>query len=125
MDRWNNTDNTEWGDLGVDAYIYRDSEVRVVRALRGSLPSTVTVRGLGGTVGDVTLDFEGGATEWIAGDRYLVFLEVGPFPMRDRSEPFWTPVRLSQGVFEQTESGWRDSIQSLEISDDELSQLTR
>lgn len=125
IDHWNNAENAEWGELGVDSYIYRDSAVRLVRALRGNLPSTITVRGLGGTVADVSLEFEAGATEWVAGDQYLVFLEVGEFPTREGSEPFWTPVRLGQGVFERTESGWRDSIQFLEIADDELRQLTR
>src|SRR5262245_5257540 len=40
-DHWNNASNTEWGEVGVDAFIYRDTTLRVTRVIRGDLDAEI------------------------------------------------------------------------------------
>ena len=116
-EHWNSEGNKSWGTLGVDSFIYRDVPLKVVTVLSGSLPSTLTVRDLGGTADGFEFVFDGSA-DWEVGSRYLVFLEWRKFPVREGTEESWTPVRLCQGVFSWTGHDWFEHIQDIHIAAD-------
>ena len=62
---------------GRDGAIWTDTVVEVAQAMKGSVDGTITVRELGGTLGDrITKLF--GTPEFTAGERVLLFLEPSP-----------------------------------------------
>lgn len=98
---WNSADGQPWTaeSLAHGAWIYRDDEMEVVRTIRGVLPDTIVVRGVGGKVGNVEMVYEG-QPEWRAGQSYLVLLRQEQTPTREGFELHWTVPFHDLGVFE-------------------------
>jgi hypothetical protein len=119
---WNALDGKEWGTLGRDSFVYRDVPVQVIKGLAGDLPSSFTLRDLGGIATGLELFFEGGV-KWTAEKEYLVFLEYRHFPTKEGSDDSWTPVRLAQGTFVWSGLDWYEPIQSLHITSNEIAGL--
>lgn len=124
---WNSRDNAEWTGTGVSSrhpYIYRDDEVKVVRSLKGASPQpTMTIRGIGGTIGDVTMQMDG-QPEWQVGQRYVVFLRQEKTPTKEGSEVAWTVVWMANGVFADAGSGlWRQPGGPMSLTDQDLTGL--
>ena len=124
---WNSSDNKEWEAeiaSGRQAWIYRDDRFRVINVLRGSLPmSNLTIRGVGGTVADVTLELEG-QTKWVMGRSYLVFLRQDDTPFREGSERAWTVVWLGHGALEALGGGrWSNASGTLSLLESDLAAL--
>lgn len=124
---WNSSDNKEWEPAiasGKQAWIYRDDEFQVVKVLRGSVPtSSLTIRGVGGTVADVTLKLEG-QVEWVAGKSYLVFLRQDETPFREGSERAWTVVWTGHGALEARDGGrWSNVLGTLSLVESDLAAL--
>ncbi len=124
VEHWNSADNKRWGDIGSDSFIYRDVEVRVVKVVFGKVPGdTITIRGLGGTADAVRVEFEAGGGDFEPGGQYLVFLAYADFPMKEGTDPSWTAVRLSQGVFARENGRWLEPILGLTIEDADVQNL--
>ncbi|MBN2290361.1 MAG: hypothetical protein JXQ83_13585 [Candidatus Glassbacteria bacterium] len=64
-----------WSENG--GRIYTDTPFQVEQAVKGGVSGTVTVRQLGGQVGDVA-QAVAGTPEFAAGERYVLFLEARP-----------------------------------------------
>lgn len=118
-EHWNSADNKSWGTLGEDSLIYRDVPVKVVSLVDGELPSTLTLRDLGGTADGYLFEVDGTGT-WTVGSQYLVFVTKSAFPTREGSEDSWTPVRLGQGVFSVSGQDWYEPIQGIRIPGDRV-----
>lgn len=124
VEHWNSADNRRWGDIGKDAFIYRDTEVQVRQVVFGIVPSqTIVIRGLGGTADNVRLDFEAGGGDLQPDLQYLVFLAHRDFPTKDGMEPSWSAVRLGQGIFSRGPGKWSEPIQGLTVNDVDISTL--
>lgn len=75
--------NSEW--TGDRAQIWTNITFSVEEYLKGALPGkTLTLKQLGGTVGDITLSISG-APEWRKGERVLVFARPGYIPVAGMS----------------------------------------
>lgn len=119
---WNNSTNTEWhtDSMAAPAMTYRDEPVEVVRTIRGHLPEAFSLRGVGGTVGNVTLELET-STPLQDGKTYLVFLSQEETPVEGGTETAWTVTGLDQGVFSRASDGrWRNTAGDIEVAESEL-----
>lgn len=118
---WNSADRRQWGP-GSGArvpWIYRDDRMRLVRTFRGSLPEVFDLRGVGGTVGDVHMDYVD-QPDWQVGQRYLVLLEQEDTPTKEGFERMWSVFQMELGTFVPDGPGrWRnvDSSAVLEETD--------
>jgi len=124
---WNSSDNKEWAPetaSGKQAWIYRDDGFRVLKVLRGSLPTpTLTVRGVGGTVGDVTVTLEG-QVDWVTDLPYLMFLRQDNTPFREGFERAWTVVWTGHGALESLGGGrWSNAVGTLSLTEADLAAL--
>lgn len=110
---WNSADNAEWASdrIGIQSHIYSDQTVEVLRVLTGALSGPeIVVRGVGGRVGDVMVEYDA-AVEWTIGGPQLVFLRLEATPTREGVEQLWTVVWLEHGVFAPEGEGiWRNPI---------------
>lgn len=107
---WNSADNTRWeSDRPGATMIYNDQEVRVVKVLQGTITSpTLTVRNIGGVVGDVEYRIEG-LDPLMKGRSYLLFLREFETPTREGTERAWSFVAQEQGVFALSETGYANA----------------
>ncbi len=122
--RWNSADNKRWEPevgSGVGAWIYRDDMMDVVRVIRGSLPGRLVVRGVGGTVGNVTMVHES-QTEWLVDRPYLLFLRREQTPTQEGWEEAWTVTWLEHGAFEERAGGWQNGSQTLVVDESIISE---
>lgn len=95
---WNNADNRQWeSDLG-RAMIYNDQVVEVLKVNKGKTSSVLTIRNIGGVVGNVRYEVDG-LTELQAGTEYLVFLATFDTPTREGFERAVSFVGQQQGIF--------------------------
>lgn len=92
--------------------------------LTSSVPtSSLTIRGVGGTVAGVTLKLEG-QVEWVAGKSYLVFLRQDDTPFREGSERAWTVVWNGHGALEARDGGrWSNVLGTLSLVESDLAAL--
>lgn len=106
---WNSSDGVPWGttrDYGKRVHIYRDQSYEVVMVIAGTLPQpSVLVRGVGGTIGNVTLAY-GDHPHALPGETYLAFLTQEDTPTREGFERAWTISWQREGLFHMSESGW-------------------
>ncbi len=117
---WNSADNQEWVPeiaSGKQAWIFRDDRFRVIEVLRGTLPSEqMTIRGVGGTVGGVTVELRD-QTDWVRGNRYLLFLRQDQTPMEIGSELAWTVVWGGHGSLNALGNDqWANELATLSVS---------
>lgn len=105
---WNNASNTAWTSDTLRAMIYNDQEVDVIRVLRGKTPPTLTIRNIGGTVGDTTFELSG-LEPLKSGQEYLVFLEGVATPTETGTEWALSFVAQQRGVFWKTGAGFANS----------------
>ncbi len=89
--------------------IYNDQEVDVIRVLRGRVPATLTIRNIGGTVGDTTFELIG-LESLKTGQEYLVFLEGVATPTETGTEWALSFVAQERGVFWKTGLGSRSQM---------------
>ncbi|PZR60594.1 MAG: hypothetical protein DLM71_10530 [Chloroflexi bacterium] len=107
---WNDAANLPWalGEVGKKSHIYRDETIVVTKVLSGSIAaSSIIVRALGGTVGDMSIEYEEDV-RLQAGKSYIGFLRREDTPTQEGSERFWTFVWQGNGVFTQTGTGWQN-----------------
>lgn len=101
-EHWNSASNTEWEapeDSGIIPLIVRDEGVRIVRTVKGQYASaTITVRGIGGTAGGVTMVYPE-SIDLEDGQRYLLYLKHVRWPTQEGSDSVWAPLAAGQGVF--------------------------
>ncbi|MFH1224757.1 MAG: hypothetical protein V1676_03045 [Candidatus Diapherotrites archaeon] len=71
--KWDTPDGGRPTDVASDASIYTDIIIQVDKVVKGSVPSSVVVRTLGGQVGDDGMIAEGEA-EFKVGEKVLLFL---------------------------------------------------
>lgn len=104
--RWGSADNKQWEPelLEPPAFIYTDDRAAVTRVLKGSLSGFVTIRRIGGVVGDVHM-VAPDEPEWKAGHDYLVLLEQREMPTKEGRETAWRAVFDSDGAFAIIEPG--------------------
>ncbi len=96
---WNNASNAKWvPDKPGGAMIYNDQDVTVVELVRGDLDSSLTIRNIGGTVGDTRYELEG-LEPLTKGVDYLVFLKTFETHTQEGSEKALSFVGQEQGVF--------------------------
>ena len=122
---WNSQDNTQWEPeiaSGKLALIYRDDTFAVVNTIKGRLPDTLVVRGVGGQVGSVHMDYEG-QVDWVQGAQYLLFLRRDDTPFETGTERMWTVVWTGGGSFELSGGRWVNSARLIELTSDDLAQL--
>lgn len=120
--RWNSRDGQEWkgSSLGRPAYIYRDDGFAVTRVASGVAPDWISVRTVGGRIGDVQMIYEG-QPSWDGSQDYLLFLRQEDTPLDSGSERAWTLLWMEQGVFEpNARGGWTNASTGLEFLPDEL-----
>ena len=105
----------------VGAWIYRDEGFEVQRVLRGDVPASLTIRGVGGTVADVQMVYHGQPVLRV-GRPYLVFLAYEQTPTREGLEGAWTILNMELGVFEPADTGrWRNVTSDEVIAEADLS----
>jgi hypothetical protein len=121
---WNSSDGTYWGEPGASSFVYSDSPVKVVRHLYGPAPSTFDLRLVGGTADGVEMVFEASGAHPKVGERYLAFLTNQSFPMEAGADSAWTTVRLGQGLFRRSDSGWVETIQDFRVEDGSVDELS-
>lgn len=96
---WNNATNAKWvSDEPGGAMIYNDQEALVVDLVRGELDQMLTIRNVGGTVGDTRYELEGLAP-LVQGVDYLVFLKTFETPTQEGTETAISFFGQEQGVF--------------------------
>ncbi len=121
---WNSADNTPWAldQVGLRSHIVRDQEMVVDEVLSGSVPGTLVLRGFGGTVGDVTVEYEEEPT-LVAGQRYLAFLRSVDLPTRDGFEKSWILVFQQNGLFTlEPDGSWKNPA-ALRITQEEAQEV--
>lgn len=97
---WNNASNTRWeSDTPGRALIYNDQEVRVERVLKGKAPDILTIRNIGGVVGDTRYEIED-LEPLVPGKQYVVLLAEYSTPTQDGFEQAISFVAQGQGIFE-------------------------
>ncbi len=100
-EHWNSATNTEWEapeNSGVVPLIVRDEGLRIDRTIKGHYASaTITIRGIGGTAGGVTMVYPD-SVDIEARQRYLLYLKRVEWPTRAGSELVWAPLGAGQGV---------------------------
>lgn len=79
------------------------------------------IRGVGGTVEDVTL-VVGDQPEWTTGSEYLVFLKYRQTPLQEGTEGAWTEAVLGQSTFVFDRGEWKNEVTGLTITLDELAE---
>ena len=106
---WNNASNTQWAarDAEEMPLIYRDESFDVVRVIRGELGGPFIVRTVGGTVGNVSMRFDGQPT-FQKEDVALLLLERRDTPTQAGTESMWTVVAMHQGVFRGDGPEWKN-----------------
>lgn len=113
---WNSADGEPWSnDAGVQAWIYWDVEMKVMATLFGSLPATVEIRGVGGTVGDTTMLVDE-QPEWLPDATYLVILRERDTPLANGSERAWTEAVFGQSTFALRKGQWVNALTGLSVS---------
>jgi hypothetical protein len=124
---WNSQDNAPWEPeiaSGKLALIYRDDTFAVLDTLKGKLPDTLVVRGVGGQVGNVHMDYEG-QVDWVKGAHYLLFLRRDDTPFEIGTERMWTVVWTGGGSFESSADGWVNAARLLQLSSSDVVQLRK
>ena len=123
---WNSSDNKPWEPEignGIRAWIYRDDQFRVLRTLYGNAPGAeVVVRGIGGTVDNVTMDYDG-QVDWQEGETYLLFLRLDNTPFENGWERVWTVVWTGHGSFKHISNGWQNETKTVDLADASLDAL--
>jgi len=110
---WNSADNQQWQDReGASAMIVRDDVFEVSMIVKGSYKDPyITIRGVGGVVGDVTYVHDQ-QEPWVSGGLYLVFLNYQPTPTREGTEMAWAESYFGQSAFRLREGDlWKNSAQ--------------
>lgn len=106
--RWNSEANKPWvsdDPFSRTPLVFQDHKAAVVRVVAGkSLGDEVTIRTIGGRVGQVDVSMESEAS-LVEGRTYLLYLRQVDFPMQEGSERSWTVVAGSQGVFSEQGGG--------------------
>lgn len=116
---WNSTANAAWDSSDERLpMIYNDQEVSVVELFRGTVADRLTIRNIGGTVGDTAFELEG-LDALAPGSVYLVFLESVQTPTREGWEMAVSFVGQEEGVFLVTNSGNLENAygRSVKLSD--------
>jgi hypothetical protein len=124
---WNSKDNGEWGieEIGLRAHILRDQIVVAKRTVVGSLPSgEFVLRGLGGTVDDVTIEYDY-EPQLESDQEYLALLRFGHFPTREGSEGSWVLVSQAHGLFTQSDGGSWVNATGLRLAEEQVAEFTR
>jgi len=101
MDRvhWNSAANSSWTPTDERlAMIYNDQQVEVVDLLRGRVGQSITIRNIGGLVGDTLMEMEG-LEPLDPPSTYLVFLETVDTPTREGWESALSFISQGQGIF--------------------------
>jgi hypothetical protein len=122
---WNSANGLEWKSplLGSAALIVRDDDFEVIEVLKGlPQPNILTIRGVGGTVDDVTMIYDG-QVDWTKGRHYLLFLRRSETPTKEGFEAAWTEVEIGQTALEQTPNGRWSNHGLLEVTLDEVARL--
>lgn len=106
---WNSVDGEPWGsttDFGKRVHIYRDQSYEVLMVVAGNVPQpSVLVRGVGGTIGNVTLAYAD-HPHVLPGETYLAFLTQEDTPVRGGFERAWTISWQREGLFHHSDNGW-------------------
>jgi len=121
---WNSAKGEEWVALpnGRNPMIYRDDEFTVVEAILGLRQGqSITVRGVGGTVRDVHMDYEG-QIDWQLGIQYLVFLREEDTPTLEGFERAWTVEIIGQGALPGDEERFTNAA-GVKVNRSDLSEL--
>ncbi|MFH1224755.1 MAG: hypothetical protein V1676_03035 [Candidatus Diapherotrites archaeon] len=71
--KWDTPDGGRPADVASDAQIYTDAIIQVDSTAKGSVPSRLVVRTLGGKIGDHSMDVED-AAKFEVGEKVLLFL---------------------------------------------------
>lgn len=118
-EHWNNAKNSAWvSEKPGRAMIYNDQEVVVVDVIRGQAPSTLTIRNIGGTVGDTMYELEG-LEPLEQGAQYLVFLKTFQTPTEEGTEAALSFVGQDQGVFMRSGDAFANDL-GLSVTPDML-----
>lgn len=120
---WNNATNTPWtgGEGGHVPMIYRDQTVEVVKVIKGTLPGpTAIIRGVGGTIGAVTMEAEI-STPLAAGAPHLVFLNHIDAPLEVGTEAALASTWHDYSVFTAGGGGrWVNAHNGITVTEEEL-----
>lgn len=124
---WNSRSGNRWqpeiGSGKLDL-IYRDDIFRVDNVLKGDLPPAVVVRGVGGQIGDVHLDFEG-QVDWQRQVPCLLFLRRDETPFDIGFERAWTVAWSASGSFVQSGDRWINADRLVSVPVDGLAEALR
>ena len=85
--------------------IYNDQEVVVVKLFAGDAPRSLTIRNIGGIVGDTRYEIEG-LEPLRKGADYLVYLRAFETPTQEGMETAISFVGQEQGIFESADDGF-------------------
>lgn len=120
-EHWNSADNTPWAleDVGLRSHILRDQDVTVDATVKGSVPGSFVLRGFGGTVRDISVEYDDEPT-LEAGHRYLAFLRNGDIPTRDGVESSWFLLYQQHGLFTLDQDGVWVNPAGFRINEDEI-----
>lgn len=127
---WNSEDGRRWTAAGDESsrpfssqpFIYRDEDVRVLRAVLGTVPPDITVRSVGGKVDNVTMEMEG-QPQLVVGTRYLMFLTLAETPTRGGVERAWTIVSSEQGIFTSHDGDVWMNPAGLRITEEDIGEV--
>lgn len=124
---WNSKDDRAWGieEIGSNAHILSDQIVVAKRTVVGSLPSgEFVLRGLGGTVDDVTMEYDH-EPQLESDQEYLALLRFGQFPTKEGSEGSWVLVSQAHGLFTQSDGGGWVNITGLRLAEEQVAEFAR
>lgn len=119
---WNSRANARWQPevaSGKLALIYRDDVFNVLETLKGALPASLIIRGVGGQIDNVRMDYEG-QVDWQVGSRYLLFLRKDDTPFDVGTERVWTIVWTGSGSFAQRADRWINADGILNVTVDDV-----
>lgn len=108
---WNSTRNEEWvapDDSGIIPMIVTDAVFAVERTLVGDHADSVTVRLVGGTVGDIRMTLDG-MPNLSSGARIVLFLEEVQWPTAEGFDTVLAPIGEGQGIFVESGLTWTNA----------------